>query len=148
MVKKVLVAVDGSEQSLKAVDQGADIALKYGAELYLIHVVEKIKLTDEFKKFMDVEKVGEPPEYLYLTRIGEKVLKKAEEIAKSKGIREPRLVIEEGDPAGKIAEYARLNQVDWIFLGSRGLSGIGGLLMGSVSNKVCHIAEATCITVR
>lgn len=148
MIKKVLAAVDGSEHSLKAVDYAIDIALKYGCEMYLIHVVNKVEIPDEIIKFANVEKIEEPPEYLVLNEIGHRILKKAEETAKEKGVQEVRAIIQKGDPADKITAFARDNDIDWIFLGSRGLGGVKALLMGSVSNKVCHLTDSTCITVK
>ena len=148
MIKKVLAAVDGSEHSLKAVDYAIDIALKYDCEMYLVHVVDRVEIPDEIIKFANVEKIEDPPEYLVLNEIGNRILKKAEETAKEKGVQEVRAIIQEGDPADKITTFARDNDIDWIFLGSRGLGGVKGLLMGSVSNKVCHLTDSTCITVK
>ena len=148
MIKKVLAAVDGSEHSLKAVDYAIDIALKYDCEMYLIHVVDRLEIPDELIKFANVEKIEDPPEYLVLNEIGNRILKKAEETAKEKGVQEVRAIIQEGNPADKITTFARDNDIDWIFLGSRGLGGVKGLLMGSVSNKVCHLTDSTCITVK
>lgn len=148
MIKKVLVAVDGSEHSLKAVDYAIDIALKYGSEMYLLHVVDKVEVPEEIKKYASVEKIEDPPEYLVLNEIGNRILKKVEETAKEKGVRKVRPIILEGDPADKITTFACDNDIDWIFMGSRGLGGVKGLLMGSVSNKVCHLTDSTCVTVK
>ena len=148
MIKKVLVAVDGSGNSLKAVDYAIDIALKYGCEMYLLHVVDKLEIPDEIKKYASVEKITDPPEYLVFAEIGNRILKKVEETAKGKGVQKVHPIILEGDPVDKITTFARDNDIDWIFMGSRGLGGVKGLLMGSVSNKVCHLTESTCITVK
>jgi nucleotide-binding universal stress UspA family protein len=148
MIKKVLVAVDGSENSLKAVDYAIDIALKYGCEMYLLHVVEKLEIPDEIKKYASVEKIAEPPEYLVFTDIGNRILKKVEKTAREKGVQTVHSIIQEGNPVDKITTFARDKEIDWIFMGSRGLGGVKGLLMGSVSNKVCHLTESTCITVK
>jgi len=148
MIKKILAAVDGSEHSLKAVDYAIDIALKYDCEMYLIHVADRVEIPDEIIKFANVEKIEDPPEYLVLNEIGNRILKKTEETAKEKGVQQVFAIIQEGDPADKITAFARDNDIDWIFLGSRGLGGVKGLLMGSVSNKVCHLTDSTCITVK
>jgi nucleotide-binding universal stress UspA family protein len=57
-------------------------------------------------------------------------------------------VLEDGDPANAILRVAKRLQVNMIFLGSRGLSDTKGLLMGSVSHKVAHLAECTCVSVK
>ncbi|MBC8461380.1 MAG: universal stress protein [Deltaproteobacteria bacterium] len=148
MIKNVLVAVDGSEHSLKAVDYAIDIALKYGCEMYLLHVVTKVEIPKELMEYADVERIEDPPEYLFFKEIGDRILKKAEKTAKEKGVKEVHTVIKKGNPADKITEFARENDIDWVFMGSRGLGGIKGLLLGSVSNKVCHLTDSTCITVK
>ena len=53
-----------------------------------------------------------------------------------------------GDPAEKIVEYAKANGIDMIVIGNRGLGAVKMLFMGSVSNKVCNLAECTCVTVK
>ena len=53
-----------------------------------------------------------------------------------------------GNPADEIVEFAKQKQIDLIVMGSRGLSDIKGLFLGSVSHKVSHLAECTCITVK
>jgi nucleotide-binding universal stress UspA family protein len=148
MIKKVLVAVDGSEYSLKAVDYAIDVALKYESELYLLHVIDKVEIPEELKKYASVEKIEDPPEYLVFNEIGNRILKKAGDKAKKAGIKKIHAIIQEGNAAEKITAFARDNHIDWIFMGSRGLGGVKGLLMGSVSNKVCHLTESTCITVK
>ncbi len=148
MIKKILVAVDGSEHSLKAVDYAIDVALKYESEMYLLHVVDKVEIPEEIRKYASVEKIEDPPEYLIFNEIGNRILKKLEEKAKMSGVKEVHAIIQEGDAAENITAFARDNDVDWIFLGNRGLGGVKGLLMGSVSNKVCHLTDSTCITVK
>jgi len=148
MISRVLVAVDGSENSMRAVKLAADVAAKYEAEMSIIHVVSKIRMPEELERFAKVEKIEESPEYLMLEEIGHKILDKAESVAKQKGISEIRKFIRQGDPANEIIKFAKENQIDSVFLGSRGLSEIKSLLIGSVSNKVCNLAATNCVTVR
>jgi len=57
-------------------------------------------------------------------------------------------LIEDGDPAKRIIECAEKENADTIVMGARGLSDIEGLLLGSVSHKIAHLASCTVITVR
>lgn len=148
MIKKVLVAVDGSEHSHKAVDYASDIALKYDCQMYLINVVRKVEIPEQLIAYANIEKIEESHEYVFFEEIGKRILKKAEETAKKKGVKEVHSIINKGDPANRITEFARENDIDWIFLGTRGLGRIKGLLLGSVSNKVCNMADSTCVTVK
>ncbi|NQU72224.1 MAG: universal stress protein, partial [Rhodospirillales bacterium] len=47
-----------------------------------------------------------------------------------------------------IIEYAEQHDIDMIVIGSRGLGDLKGMLLGSVSHKVAHLAECSCITVK
>lgn len=53
-----------------------------------------------------------------------------------------------GPIAKKIIDKAEYLGADTIVVGSRGLSDLGGSLLGSVSHKVAHLASCTCIVVR
>ncbi len=57
-------------------------------------------------------------------------------------------LVEDGDAARQILECAKRQNADLIIVGSRGLSDLKGLLMGSVSHKVSELAKCTCITVK
>ena len=68
--------------------------------------------------------------------------------ARERGVRSVQTVLEDGDPASTIIRLAKGLHVDMLFLGSRGLGGAKSLLMGSVSHKVAHLAECTCVSVK
>ena len=57
-------------------------------------------------------------------------------------------VIAEGDPGFEIAEYAKGNGISHIVLGTRGLSNLKGLIMGSVSHQVIHFAQCPITLVK
>ena len=59
-----------------------------------------------------------------------------------------RTLLEDGDPASTILRVAKGLDADMIVLGSRGLGDAKGLLLGSVSHKVAHFAECTCVSVK
>ena len=148
MIKKILVPVDGSGHAKKAIEYATDLALKYDAGVHLIHVVNEPKIPDELLEYMEQEHINESPSYVYLERIGQKIMGKAEQEVKDKGIEDVHAIVVEGDPAEKILDYARKAGFDMIVMGSRGLGKIETLVLGSVSNKVCHMADCTCVTVK
>jgi nucleotide-binding universal stress UspA family protein len=53
-----------------------------------------------------------------------------------------------GDPAGCIAEYVSDNRCDAVIMGTRGLSPIGGLVLGSVASKVIHAVKVPVTLVK
>ncbi len=148
MVKKILVPTDGSEHARRAIDLASDIALQYDAMVYILHVVAESTIPDEVLEYIRVEKLEDPPERVYLQKIGEGIIAAAEREARNKGLKEVQSVVVPGDPAEAIINFAREKGVDMIMIGSRGLGQVKGMLLGSVSSKVCHVADCTCMTVK
>jgi len=73
---------------------------------------------------------------------------KALEILEQEGV-EPDLTINEhGNPASVIVKLAKDDAYSMIIMGSRGLSDIKGLLLGSVSHKVLHLAECPVVIIK
>jgi nucleotide-binding universal stress UspA family protein len=174
-MQRILVALDGSEHSDKALDLAIDIAGKYGAELVLLHVMSDKQLTDGERYLAETEYVDDLLASLeapvmssgdsrqraervlryysdvarrFCQAIGDQLMSRARDRAREKGVQQMQTVLEEGDPANTILQVAKRRQADMIFLGSRGLSDAKGLLLGSVSHKVAHLAECTCVTVK
>jgi len=166
MLNKILVATDGSEHAHKAVVFAADLALKYKAKLTLLHVpahgVPKAELMERLTKFDPAiaELKATPGMTVGAAHIsgglsaegrelvGKTVLEEARLTAESKGCKGVETLLQEGEPAETILAQAKAQGADLIVLGSRGLGNLKGLLMGSVSHQVSHLADRTCITVR
>jgi len=148
MVKKILVATDGSDHARRTIELASDMAVQDGAALYLLHVVSETEIPEEVLKYIRVEKFEEPPERVYLHKVGEGIIAAAEKEARDKGVEEVQSTVVQGDPAEVIINFGREKGVDMIMLGSRGLGQVKGMLLGSVSNKVCHVADCTCVTVK
>ena len=147
MIKKLIAAIDGSEHARKALDLAGDLAQKYDAELLVLHVVTDPTVPQGLREYARAEHLNESPQYLYRT-IGEGLIREAVGRVRSKGLDRVSPIIEEGDPATTIVATAKARGADLIVMGSRGLSDIKGLLLGSVSHKVAHLAPCTCITVK
>ena len=77
-----------------------------------------------------------------------RIIALAKDEAKKKGVKHIEATVIEGDPSERIINYAKDHDVDIIVIGSRGLGTFKGLLLGSVSNKVSHRADRTCVIVR
>ena len=83
-----------------------------------------------------------------LVAVGNALLEDAETRAKSVGVNNVGIDIKQGDPAKCILATIDEESADFVVMGSRGLSDLKGLLMGSVSHKVSHLAPCTCVTVK
>jgi nucleotide-binding universal stress UspA family protein len=144
LFSRILVGLDGSEYSLKALDFAVDLAKKYSSQLVLVHVVMR-----------QIYAIN-PPEAGILagTAIvreleaeGKSILAKGVETVKAQVLPvEARL--RQGVPAEELLRAAVDEKADLIVLGSRGLSQVKAFLLGSVSDKVSHHAKCPTLIVR
>lgn len=144
-VNRILVPIDGSEHSKKAVELAIDVANKWGAEMYLIHVQEEKKIPEGFKEYAKSEKI---PPSSYYDMVCKQLFDPIEARAKAAGIKKIEHTCVYGHPADQIIKAAKKNKIDLIIMGSRGLGRFSKTIMGSVSTKVCNYAHCTCITVK
>lgn len=143
MSSKVLLPSDGSDTSLKA----AAYALR------LMKINPEIELT-VLVVVPDTSGIGNIKEKELLTKFDNAMVEKGEEILKNtmklfqmENI-EVNGVIEKGDPAGMIIDYSRRGKFDHIIIGSRGVSELRGMALGSVSHKVIHLANCRVTLVK
>jgi len=148
VIRAILLPLDGSEHSLKALDLASDLAEKHRAKLLLLHVIECRALPASLREFIGMEHLAGPPEWAREQLLGEDIVRAAHEKAQAKGVAATETIIEEGDPAKIIVEVAQRENADLIVVGARGLSDLEGLLMGSVAHKVSHLAKCTVVTVK
>jgi len=148
MIKKILVAVDGSEHASKAIEFAANTAQQNNAAIQLLHVIQSNKIPTVILEYMRGERIEEPPEKIYFDYVQNSILDTAQKMVKKKGIMDVETTVLEGDPAEQITKYANEGDFDMVVIGSRGLGNVKGLLLGSVSSKVCHLIDRTCVTVK
>ena len=148
MVKKILLPLDGSDQAFKALDFASDLAEKYGAALLVLYVVTKHELPESVRQFAQVEHIEGPLNWIYDEVVAKNVLVEAQDRAQRKGVTSIETLIYDGNPAKLIVEVAGSKNADLIVMGTRGLSDIKGLFMGSVAHKVNQMASCTVVTVK
>lgn len=141
MFSKVLVPVDGSDNSLRALDAALLLSEKLGAEVTAIHVMEEIpvlhiqsekllrKLIDDYKKESQL------------------ILSKCSEIAAKKGLSVKTKLVQ-GNAGSIILDFCEKWKYDIIVMGSRGLGKIKELVMGSVSSKIVHHSSCPVMIIR
>ena len=132
MFSKLLVAYDGSDNSKRALEVAADLAVKCGARLQVAKVVDIASL-------MGLEVEGEVIDELRSK--AEHEVHDAVEFARSRGADAYGSVLV-GDPVESIVVLAQEMDVDLIVTGSRGLSRLKRILLGSVSTGI--LTEARC----
>lgn len=158
MFNTILVASDGSSHARSAVNLASDIAEKYGARMVILHVMQKHE-SEAMARLAEVEYgadlAGMPGSHKReaamheaLIDLGRRILEQAEHTAREKGVKNVQTLSDEGDPVTQVLACAKREHADLIVMGSRGLSDLKGLLLGSVSHKVSQLAECTCVTVK
>jgi len=141
MTKKILVPIDGSDQARKAIDFAANLAKQNDATIHLLHVYKLPIIPEGMGEYVISDRIE-------LQALGDQIISVAQDEVRKKGGQHIEATVMEGDPAERIIAYAKDHDVDMIVMGSRGLGSFKGLLLGSVSNKVSHRADRTCVIVR
>src|SRR5918999_250213 len=150
-IRKILVPVDGSSPSVKALQYAFHLAelQTSDAELIVMHVLEDVKqggaigLQAKYGNVRLVEGFKRARKEAAL-----EWLKQIEEAAKKKGIRLKTEVLDGDSKVKVIIDYAKKNGVDLIVIGSRGLTAFKRLLLGSVANAVVSNAPCPVMVVR
>lgn len=145
-MNKILVAVDGSENSLRIAKYAAGLAKSNpGLQMTVIHVGPHC--SDLFKTpgvcaWMSEEELEKHMQN-HLSATVKKVLPVFEEA----GLK-PEIVGKKGDPATEICKYAREGGFDHVIIGSHGFGGIKEYMLGSVSHKVIHLCPVNVVLVK
>lgn len=130
MFETIVLAVDGSEQSDRAIPVAAELAKQSGGRIVVTHVDERTYAKGDM-----------PPVHPDEAELVEKVKQKAEQLSAA-GI-ETRVELATsllGGPAPVIADIAAGEDADVIVAGSRGHSALAGIMLGSVAHKLLHVA--------
>ncbi len=141
LVKRILIATDGSEYTKNAVEYGIDLAENTGAKLYAIYVIDTAAFAS-----IPMDAAWESM-YELLKQEGDEATKYVADKAEAEGLSVERLTIE-GHPAEEIIKYADKNSVNLIVMGTLGKSGLDRFLLGSVAEKVVRISKIPVLVVR
>ena len=134
----ILVPIDGSEYSQKALLQACEIAKNYKSNLILVYVVDKpisLNLLDR-KEYLNI-----------LRKFGEKILVKGKQNAKLAGI-DATTIMKEGNISNEIVKIAKTKKCNLIIIGSKGLGAAARFFLGSVSNKLANNSPCSILIVK
>lgn len=148
MSEQILVPVDGSEHAFRALKVACALAKAENRSIRLLHVVPDKEVPAGLKRFAEVEHIQAPPEYLYETAIAENVLNAARDQALADDVQSLECSVEHGDATKGILGVAGRESVDSIIMGTRGLSDIQSMVLGSVAHKVMYAADCRVIVVK
>lgn len=146
MYQKILLATDGSPNALRAAEAARELAaLIPGATVTVIHV---LPLTPELT--VELQKELESQAFTFEEALHEKaqpVFDRTLDVLKQKNVA-VKTRLETGHAAEKIAEAANSGEYDLVVMGSRGLGNWQEILLGSVSEKVCHAVHIPVLIVK
>ncbi len=139
MFQKILVAIDGSPGSDKALAEAVDLAERCQAELAAVSVAE----VPEVVAMMDeVDEIRETAE-----TCSRKVGEAAAAYAHARGVR-LRFMVLRGHAADAILRYAEAEGIDLIVVGQHGHSAIARFFLGSTSDRISHHAACNVLIVK
>ncbi len=139
MFSHILIAVDGSTHSDKALEYARGMAGNFGARLMLVHAYPQ---TSDLLGYGDFERLVSRRQ-----AAGQDVIDAARnQLGDTRTDVHENLL--EGPEAEAILAAAETHGVDLIVMGTRGRGSIEGLLFGSVSRKVTHLAPCPVLLIR
>ena len=147
MFKKLLVAVDGSSHSIKAVKVAAELAHQLKSCIVILHVIRDLPLPKEIQEMIQAGEVTESRLEILKTS-AEIIFERARKIAGEERVTQIETEIREGDPATEIVAAAQNHHADLIIIGTQGLSELKSMFMGSVTRKVNNLSPIHFLTVK
>jgi nucleotide-binding universal stress UspA family protein len=143
-MKSIVVGTDGSDSSLKAVEEAADLASATGGQLHIACVAR-------LSKSLAVSALAPTPlPDAYDTQglaAADAAVAKAKEVAEARGATTQGHVLE-GEPANALLDLCERLPADLLVVGNKGMSGAARFLLGSVPNRCAHHAPCSVLIVR
>lgn len=145
-METILAAIDGSEDSQKALEFACELADRFDGKLHIMHVPQGT--VADRAMVLGGASIMLSASRDEIEAAGKRLIAAAEKLAGDSTEARVTSELRGGDPATEIVDCAEEKRADCIVMGSRGLGNFGSLVLGSVSDKVNHSAPCTCITVR
>ena len=148
-ISKIVVPIDGSENSMEAADYAVKMAEKYGSQLAVVHVIN----IDQNIQLLGIYRLSYPdPIKKKIEEARAEAQKWFTEITKNAEPRNVRVKTEIIDSpmsvVSTIVNYAEEEKADLIVIGTRGRSGISKMLLGSVASGVVSYAPCPVVVLK
>lgn len=135
MFAKIVLGYDGSEHARRALKVAIDLARKYGSEILVVTVVDTASVSSD------------PNAVRIASEAANQISAEASEILSREGVAH-RTFVRQGDPSSEITRVAEENSADLIVVGSRGLSTLKRIFLGSVSHGVLNRSRVPVLVVK
>jgi len=140
MYKKILLATDGSENARRAAFQAAGLAEELSSEIIIAYIFSSPPSQSKMAKAnFDVHSI--------LTEDAKNAISETINLFEEKKVAYS-LKVAIGEPASEVCEIAEKENADLLIIGSRGLGTIKSAVIGSVSQKVAHLAKCPVMIVK
>ncbi len=133
-MKRILVPVDGSEGALRALHHAAARAKEAKAEVHVLHVEPPPHYQEArlYAMHEDIARVHREAR--------QRLIKEATDLLESEGV--PHAAhMADGEIAYTIAHFAQEQKFDEIVMGTRGMTALGQIMLGSVASRVVHFVK-------
>ena len=138
MFKRIVLGLDGSDESTNALEFTKKLATSEDAHVEIVHVHE----------YMIAGRAGMQPVRVDEDEL-EAVVRRQAEALKSDGVDAHLTIVSTsaGGPAHVLADHARAGNADVIVVGTRGRTTLAGLLLGSVTQRLMHVSPCPVLAV-
>jgi len=151
LFRKILVPLDGSEHSLKALEEAAQLAKIFSGKITLISVysVQPIMIGGQSASGYGAILTGAEVSRMIeaAQKSGNKILQDAEQKISATGVQVEKKLVE-GHTVQEIVRAANEGNFDLIVIGARGISHIREMLLGSVTDGVIHHAHCAVLVIK
>ncbi len=137
--EKILNPVDGSGHSMNSTQSAIVMAKQFNSKIVLLHCHSRFPVVLSEPYFQQA--INE------IMKSSEDLIKPFEKVLDESGV-DYEVRILEGLPGTTIADVARVDKIDVIVMGSRGVSNFEGLFLGSVAHQVLHKSECPVFIVK
>lgn len=147
MITSIVVGIDGSDASQRALVLACGIAKKFGASLQISHTPREETVTYAAEAISGFYVGPNAAQQEMLQEAAEHLATQARETAAEEGLTGVKVHISHGDPAAELLTLAKNAKADLIVTGRRGLGNFGALVLGSTSQQISKNAKCACMTV-
>jgi nucleotide-binding universal stress UspA family protein len=141
MFSKLLVPIDGSDNSFRALDHAIFLSKNIRAQTTALHIMENVPFVH-----VQSEKVLNELMSKY-QKDSENILNKSRDIGNKNGVN-VETVLMKGDATSNIIDFSKKGNYDTIIMGRRGMGQFKQLILGSTSNKVLNHSDCTVVIVK
>ena len=146
MYSKILLAIDGSDSSRRALDEACRVAVLSGARVHAVYVVDKWGLSP-YAGYYDPEALGR-----VLHADGHGILQSAREVLTEQGVECDMEIDDTHDRSDDVAHClqrcAQRQGAELVVMGTHGRHGLRKAILGSVAERLLHMARCPVLLVR